>query len=179
MNRRTTLIAPVVALGGLALPALFKTNTAFAADADPDTVKLPLAAYKRRLLSYGTLSIETSQIAAAKSTNALVVGFAQHEVLEQTTIGQSITNMAAPPPAKLNPEQTAQLAQVQQATPDTFDAVYLAVQLGGHKKLHAYTTSFLSGTIDYSSDLVHISLIAHAFIQNHIYLLEQLIAEGA
>ena len=176
------MIAPVVALGGLALPALFKTNMALAADAgagSPDAVKLPLQAYKNRLLSYGTLSLKTSEIAKSKSTNAQVVGFALHEAAEQVSIAQSLTKMASPPPATLHGEQIAQLAQVAQATPETIDAVYLAVQLAGHKRLHAFTTGYLSGTPDYTSDVTHISLIAHAFIQNHIYLLEQLIAEGA
>ncbi len=166
MDRRTTLIAPLAALGTL---AVMRPGSVFAAASD-----LSGSSYKAQVLSYGTLAKKTSEIAKSRATAQYVHEFALGEILEQTAIGQSLTKMASPPPAPLTPAQQADLAKVQNAASSDFDTVYVDVQLAGHRALLKLQDEFLGSNPDYVNDTVHVALIARAFIQNHIYILKQL-----
>ena len=165
MDRRTTLIAPLAALGTL---AVMRPARVFAAASD-----LSGSSYKAQVLSYGTLSIETSNIAKARAATTYVHEFAIGEILEQTAVGQSLTKLANPPPVPLTPKEQAALAMVQNASAADFDSVYVDVQLKGHEALLKLQNEFLGANPDYVNDTVHIALIAKAFIQNHIYILKQ------
>ena len=166
MNRRTTLIAPLAALGTL---AVMRPNRVLAAS---DFISGN--AYKAQVLSYGTLAKETSDLAKTRATDPYVQQFALGEILEQTAIAQSLTKMASPPPAPLNTMQKAALAEVENASASDFDSVYLDVQLQGHNTLLKLQDEFLGMTPDYVNDTVHVALIARAFIMNHLYVLRQL-----
>ena len=165
MNRRTTLIAPLAALGTL---AVMRPSRVFASVSD-----LSGSSYKAQVLSYGTLSKETSKLAKARAATTYVREFAVGEILEQDAVGQSLTKMANPPPAPLTPMQQAALAMVQNASAAEFDTVYVDVQLKGHEALLKLQDEFLGMNPDYVNDTVHVALIARAFIQNHIYILKQ------
>ena len=173
MDRRTALIAPLLAAGGLLMPMALR-----GARAQPGTISplrmISVSDWKSTTLSYGTLAKETSQIAIQRSTNPSVRAFATGEILEQTAIAQSITAMADPPPAPLSPAQMADLLKVQNAPADQFDTTYLSVQISGHESLLMTQKSFLSPSPEYNKNLDHIALIAEAFIKNHLYILSQL-----
>ncbi len=166
MDRRTTLIAPLAALGTLAIA---RPSRVLAAASD-----LSGSSYKAQVLSYGTLSKETSKIAKTRAAAAYVQEFAIGEILEQKAVAESLTKLASPPPAPLTPMQQAALAKVQNASAADFDTVYIDVQLQGHEALLKLQDAFLGANPDYVNDTVHIALIAKAFIQNHIFILKQL-----
>jgi predicted outer membrane protein len=164
MHRRTTLIAPIAMLG---TAALLKTQAAHA-------TTMSSGSYTTQVLQYGTLSKETSRIARANTSTHNLFEFATGEILEQTAIAQSLTGMASPKPAKLSAAQQADLAKVQDATPADFDQTYLTVQIQGHEALLQLQEEFLGSNPVYGADLVHIALIATAFIKNHLYILRNL-----
>jgi predicted outer membrane protein len=171
MDRRTALIAPVAMVAGA---TLLRASNAFAAS-EPITA----GSYKKQVLQYGTLSIKTSYLARQRSSNTDVQAFALGEILEQTAIGQALTDMASPPPVALTPTQKAVLTQIQDAPATSFDNVYLTAQHQAHEELYALQQAFLGSNPVYANQLVHTALIATAFIQNHLYILQQLIAAGA
>ncbi len=176
MNRRSLLITPAVALGGAAL-----LNTRFSAalaqtQAQTQPGSLTAASYTASLLRIGTLSIGTSDLARQRSTNTFVRAFAEGELDEQIAIGQSLQNTAKPKPAVLNAAQRQALESVQNASDTDFDTTYLNVQLTGHKNLLALNHKFLGPNPVYDEPLVHTALVGQAFVKNHIYILEQLLA---
>ena len=171
MDRRTTLIAPFALAAGA---ALLSDRSAHAS-----SVLLSSGAYKTQVLQYGTLSIETSLIARHRSANAYVKAFALGEILEQTAVGQSLTDMAKPKPAPLTPAQMAVLAMIQNASDADFDVTYLTAQHQAHEDLLVLQQEFLGSNPIYSNQLVHTALVATAFIQNHLYILKQLLTTGA
>jgi predicted outer membrane protein len=164
MNRRTTLIAPIALIG---TAALLKSHAAHATTISSST-------YVTQVLQYGHLSQEISFIARSRTATPYVFEFATGEIFEQTAIAQSLTNSANPPPAMLTPAQAADLEKVSSASAADFDQTYLDVELAGHYALLNLQNEFLGPNPVYSADLVHIALIATAFIKNHIYILEQL-----
>ena len=95
-------------------------------------------------------------------------------LLNRRPLRRSITAMADPPPAPLSPAQMADLLKVQNAPADQFDATYLSVQISGHESLLMTQKAFLSPSPEYNKNPDHISLIAEAFIKNHLYILSQL-----
>jgi hypothetical protein len=54
------------------------------------------------------------------------------------------------------------------------DNTYLTVQIQGHEALLQLQEEFLGNNPVYSADMVHIALIATAFIKNHLYILKHL-----
>ena len=171
MDRRTTLIAPLTLLAGA---TLLKMAPALGASG-----RLSGGSYKTQVLQYGTLSIETSHIARKRSSNTYVQAFAWGEILEQTSIAQSLTDEADPKPVKLTPAQQAVLAQIQSVPDAQFDMTYLTAQHQAHEVLYNIQQAFLGSNPVYSNQLVHTALIASAFIENHLYVLQQLIPAGA
>ena len=153
---------------------LLGAKTAFGAN-EP----ISAGSFKVQVLQYGTLSIATSYIARHRSANTYVTAFAEGEILEQTAVAQSLTGMADPKPVHLTPAQKAVLAQIQDASDPDFDLTYLKAQHAAHEELLALGSEFLGSNPIYTNDVVHIALIASAFVQNHLYILEQLIAAGA
>jgi len=164
MHRRTTLIAPIALIG---TAALLKTQAARA-------TTLSTSSYTTQVLQYGTLSIKTSRIAKSRTTTHNVFEFADGEILEQTAIAQSLEDSATVKPAKLTAAQQADLAKVQDASAADFDNTYLTVQIQGHEALLQLQEEFLGNNPVYSADMVHIALIATAFIKNHLYILKHL-----
>jgi predicted outer membrane protein len=171
MDRRTTLFAPVAMFAGA---SLLKIENALGA-----TEPLSAGSYKKQVLQYGTLSIETSHIARQRSSNTYVQNFALGEIVEQTAVAQSLTDMAAPKPVGLTAAQKAVLAQIQNASDADFDSTYLTAQHQAHEELYAIQQEFLGSNPVYANQLVHTALIASAFIQNHLSMLQPHLAAGA
>ena len=87
--------------------------------------------------------------------------------------------MADPEPAPLTPRQQAVLTQIQNASDAEFDTTYLTAQHKAHEELYTLQQEFIGSNPVYSNQLVHTALVASAFIQNHLYILQQLLATGA
>ena len=87
MQRRTALIAPLLAAGGLLMPIALRRASARSIATSPLRM-ISVSDWKSTTLSYGTLAKETSQIALQRATNPSVKAFATDEIVEQTAIAQ-------------------------------------------------------------------------------------------
>lgn len=180
MDRRTTLFAI-----GAALPALVTSRASWSQTASGDTVTqstdgdtvdsgvhpITPATAKLLTLQYGTLSKLTSVLALERSSNTIVREFATYEIIEQENVARALTSTFKPPPAMLNETQHNALQVVKAAPDSTFDTTYIEAQIAGHERLWRIQVDFLSGAEPLTSDNVHISLIAKAFIENHLAFL--------
>ncbi len=173
MNRRTTLLA----LGG-ALPLLVTSRALRAQSADTSAAPITPTQAQDETLQYGTLAKATSEIALRRSANTYVKDFARGEIAEQIAVARALTSVAKPPPAKLSPAQQAAFEKVKNAPDATFDSIYLHTQIQGHQSLLQIQNGLLADNLPLTDDSVHIALIAKAFIENHLVILNLLYANN-
>jgi putative membrane protein len=121
-------------------------------------------------LAVGAVALETSKIAQEKAEQAWVKKFAQYEVAEQTTIGEIVTSMGAPP-AKMTDKQTGMIAKAKEAKAGAaFDRGYVLDQIEGHNELLKIQEAYISKGKDEAA--VNLAKLARAQIKEHIDLLQ-------
>lgn len=169
MDRRSTLLAMGGVMGGAALPFAFAR-----AQGQGGTAGIGFGAYRKSTLQYGSLAKLTSVYAAKTSADPYVQDFAHGEILEQDAVATALTSTANPAPPPLTPAQQAMLNQVSGASVGQVDAIYIKVQIAGHEALLKLQDQLLAEDTNLSADLVHIALIARAFILNHLLALRVL-----
>lgn len=163
MNRRFALLGLTSAA---AAPLL--ASTARAASVATDN------AYIGDTLQNGGFALAISQIALAKSKTAVVKTFATFEVIEQSAVGEALTNNTVPPPFTPTKTQAATIAKLN-ADGGNFDYNYLSVSLTGHYVLLRIQEMFLASGATPEDNLTHIALLARSNIRQHIILLTDLI----
>ena len=99
---------------------------------------------------------------------------APESIAEQTAVAQSLTSNFNPPPAPLTAAQQAAIASLQALNGPAFDEAYVKAQIQGHQQLLVFQQQFLAGDTDAAADFVHVALIATAFIETHLVLLQGL-----
>ena len=169
MDRRHVLLG----LAGAA-PLLMARTAAFGQTAPGGVAPLDATAYAEQTLQVGTLAKITSQVALSRSKNPFVRRFAVSEIAEQTAVAQSLTSNFNPPPAALTAAQQQIIASLQGLSGPAFDEAYVKAQIQGHEQLLVFQQEFLAGDTDPAADFVHVALIATAFIQTHLALLQGL-----
>ena len=169
MDRRHVLLG----LAGAA-PLLMARTAAFGQTAPGGVAPLDAAAYAAQTLQVGTLAKTTSQVALSISKNPFIRRFAVSEIAEQTAVSQSLTSDFNPPPAALTAAQQQIIAALQALRGPAFDEAFVKAQLQGPEQLLAFQQEFLAGDTDPAADFVHVALIATAFIQTHLALLQGL-----
>ena len=170
MDRRNIMLA---ALTGVAAAPLLRSTVAYGQISASDI--LDPTAYTTDTLQLGTLSKTISQLALQISTNPLVRRFAKLESDEQTAVAESLPSDADPPPAALPAAQQATVQSLQGKSGAAFDNAYLQAQIQGHQQLATVQAEFLAADTDLTADLVHVALIATAFIETHLSVLHALV----
>lgn len=134
-SRRGALLA-FAALS--AAPALLVANRAAAqttpSEGDPSGDQ---ADYVVQTLMVGTVSLQSSQIAAEKATDPMLQEFANLEIGEQTAVASVLASTeAGRAPPELPPEEQTKLDELNgmEAGPE-FDEAYLRAQVDGHNRL--------------------------------------------
>lgn len=121
-------------------------------------------------LAVGSVALETARVAQEKAQNAWVKRFANYEVAEQTTIAEILKSMGATP-AKLTEKQSGIIAKTKEAKPGpSFDEVFLANQLDGHRELLKIQETYIDRGKDEAT--VNLSKLASTQIKEHIDLIE-------
>ena len=169
MDRRNIMLAFTgAAVAPFVRSTVASAQTTAAASLDPTD-------YTAETLQIGTLSKTISQLALEISANPLVRRFAKLEIDEQTAVAESLTADANPSPAPLNDQQQAMVQSLQGMSGSGFDKAYVQAQISGHQQLAAIQSEFLANDTDLTADLVHVALIATAFIETHLSILHALV----
>jgi len=176
MNRRNALAS----LSGVAASSLLlavSSRTALAqqtpTSSAPGGKPLDASEAKTQTLMLGTLSKQTSQLALTQATHPQVKQFAAFEIAEQTTIAQTLTDTANPPPANLDQMQRGVLTKLEATQGKAFDAAYVAAQIRAHHMLYAVQQDYLN-TNPTDLDREHIAMLARTVIQMHLTMLADL-----
>jgi putative membrane protein len=132
----------------------------------------PEAKYVADNLALGTMALETSKVAVAKSSKAKVKQFASFEVAEQSTIAE-ILQMAG---ASAKPDTTASDAMVKKLQAEngaSFDREYVRGQTEGHQKLLSVQETYITN----GKDPLHLAVakLASGQIKEHLVLLAEMI----
>lgn len=132
------------------------------------------ADYVAQTLAIGTLSLQSSQLAAETATNPLVKEFATLEAAEQTTVAQvlSATEAGKEPPA-MPPEDSEKLNTLQTTEAgDAFDRAYIQMQIEGHQRLLEVQRTLSGGnepTVEViTAKLAEQAITSHLAMLNHI-----------
>ncbi len=163
MNRRLALLGLTSAA---ATPLLAGTVRAASVSTDNG--------YINQTLQNGGFALAISQIALSKSKSPAVKTFADFEVIEQTAVGEALTNSTVPPAFTPTKTQAATIAKLNADT-GNFDYNYLSVSLTGHYTLLRIQEMFLASGATPEDNLTHIALLARSNIRQHIILLTDLI----
>ena len=164
----------MLALTGAAIPLMLRPKRAAAQTTTP----LDATAYTDQTLNVGFFSNTISQLALTRSASVPLRSFAQSEILEQTAIARSLTDNLTPPPVPLSAVQQETVATLQSLSGPQFDNQYITAEIQGHQQLLSFQLGFLQEDDDPTNDLVHIALIASAFIETHLLLLNDLGTTG-
>jgi putative membrane protein len=122
------------------------------------------AALQAKIAMLGTASLQTSQLALSKASNAEVKMFAKFEAAEQETMGKILKDMGTMVPAP-SAEGKAMLAKLQSLSGAAFDAAFMQGQVDTHIKLKDAVTSLMNATS--SKDVKHVTSLALTSIQEH------------
>jgi putative membrane protein len=122
------------------------------------------SALQAKVAMLGTASLQTSQLALTKASNAQVKMFAKFEAAEQETMGKILKDMGTAVPAP-SPEGKALLTKLQSLGGAAFDKAFMQGQVDTHKKLHEAVSALMNA----SSDLhvKHVTSLALATITEH------------
>jgi len=139
--------------------------------------------YQGRALSTGTLALETSRIALAKSPSPAVRAFAQEEINEQlafrqafaraaTTTG-SVPRVPAGDAAGLSSRDATILQLHQTGSAGTpFDKLYVGTQVDGHRELRLLNQTYAENGAEPA--LAAIAAGALPLIDRHLAILQDL-----
>jgi putative membrane protein len=122
------------------------------------------ATLQAKIAMLGTASLQTSQLALSKASNAEVKMFAKFEAAEQETMGKILKDMGTMVPAP-SAEGKAMLAKLQSLNGAAFDAAFMQGQVDTHIKLKDAVTSLMNATS--SKDVKHVTSLALTAIQEH------------
>lgn len=126
--------------------------------------------FRTEALQDGSYSVQASTIAIERSKNARVRQFAQLEINEQVAIAAALGTTLQTLPLK--PEQAARVVQLQNASDQDFDRLYIEDQLAGHEELLN-----LNGTYSQNGGNLaerRVAVVAVPTIQAHISILQRL-----
>ncbi|GAA4904721.1 DUF4142 domain-containing protein [Mucilaginibacter defluvii] len=161
-TRRSFLSKSVKGAAILGTAATFFSSVLnpFAALADKADYADPAAA---RILALGTASLQTSQLALTKASNAQVKLFAKFEAAEQQTMGMILKEMGVT--ATPDAEGKALLASLQKLSGAAFDKAFMQGQVTTHLKLKDAVTAYKNSSSDVH--VKHLTSLALATIQEH------------
>lgn len=164
MDRRTLIQASLAA-------SLFPAAALAQTSANMPT---PETRHAAETLEAGTVSLETSKAALAKSADAALKRFAEFEVAEQETIAKVVKAASKMPegnPPKLGTEAQSTIDKLK-AMPagKEFDMAYFKGQMDGHTKLLKIQETYLGA----GKDPTHraIAMLAMGHIKEHLANLE-------
>ena len=164
MDRRTLIQA---SLAASLLPAAARAQTSA-------NMPTPETRHAAGTLEAGTVSLETSKAALAKSADAALKRFAEFEVAEQETIAKVVKAASKMPegnPPKLGTEAQSMIDKLK-AMPagKEFDMAYFKGQMDGHTKLLEIQETYLGA----GKDPTHraIAMLAMGHIKEHLANLE-------
>ncbi|WP_295767216.1 DUF4142 domain-containing protein [uncultured Mucilaginibacter sp.] len=148
--------AMMMGAGATFAGSLLQSSTVFA--------QTGAAALQSKIAMLGTASLQTSQLALTKASNAQVKLFAKFEAAEQETMGKILKDMKTTVPAP-TPEVKAMLTKLQSLSGAAFDRAFMQGQVETHQKLHAAVSALNAA----SSDLhvKHVTSLALATITEH------------
>ena len=116
-----------------------------------------------KVAQLGTASLQSSQLALTKATNADVKMFAKFEAAEQETMGKILKDMGTVVPAP-SPEGTALLTKLRSLNGAAFDRAFMQAQVETHQKLHQ-AVSALNASGD--QHVKHVTSLALTTIMEH------------
>lgn len=145
----------IAGAGTTLLSNFFSPLTALAQSGDTAT--------QAKIAQLGTASLQTSQLALTKATNADVKMFAKYEAAEQETMGQILKDMGTAVPAT-SADGTAVLNKLQALNGAAFDKAFMQAQVETHQKLHQ-AVSALNATGD--QHVKHVTSLALTTITEH------------
>jgi putative membrane protein len=122
------------------------------------------AALQAKIAILGTVSLQTSELALTKASNAEVKIFAKFEAAEQQVMGMILKDMGTVVPAP-SEEGKAMLTKLQSLSGAAFDKAYMQGQVDTHKKLREAVSALMSSTSD--KHVKHVTSLALATIQEH------------
>ncbi len=181
MTLETDLVRRRILLTGLMFGVV---SPAFAQSVPPVTgTALSDDLYQGRALSTGSLALETSRIALAKSQVAGVRAFAQEEISEQlalrqayaaaTTTTGSTPRVPAGDAAGLSGRDATVLQLHQTGSAGTpFDKLYVGTQIDGHRELRLLNQTYAANGSD--PTLAGIARQALPLIDRHLAILQDL-----
>ncbi len=181
MTLETDLVRRRILLTGL----MFGLVSPALAQSVPPVTGSPLSddLYQGRALSTGTLALETSRIALAKSPSPAVRAFAQEEINEQlafrqafaqaaTTTG-SVPRVPAGDAAGLSSRDATILQLHQTGSAGTpFDKIYIGTQVDGHRELRLLNQTYAANGAEPA--LAAIAAGALPLIDRHLAILQDL-----
>jgi len=133
-------------------------------NAVPASAQTGVAALQAKVAMLGTASLQTSQLALTKASNAQVKMFAKFEAAEQETMGKILKDMKTTVPAP-GPEEKALLTKLQSLNGAAFDKAYIQGQVDAHKKLHTAVSALMNASNDLH--VKHVTSLALTTIQEH------------
>lgn len=122
------------------------------------------AALQSQIAMLGTASLQTSQLALTKASNAQVKMFAKFEAAEQETMAKILKDMKTTVPAP-SADAKALLTKLQSLSGAAFDKAFMQGQVETHQKLHTAVSALMNA----SSDLhvKHVTSLALTTITEH------------
>ncbi|WP_424810733.1 DUF4142 domain-containing protein [Roseococcus sp. YIM B11640] len=131
----------------------------------------------RQGLEAGILSLVTSQIAESRAASPQVKAFASFEVAEQRSIvqAQQLAGLPVPPQLKVEGDEARLVQQLETASGEEFDRLYLRLQLASHQQLLALHQRFRANG---SREQKIISTMAAVTAEQHLRLLQGIQRQG-
>jgi len=119
---------------------------------------------RAKVAMLGTASLQTSQLALTKASNAEVKMFAKFEAAEQEVMGKILKDLGTTTPVP-SEEGKAMLSKLQSLSGAEFDKAFMQGQVDTHKKLKDAVTALMNA----SSNLhvKNVTRLALATIQEH------------
>ena len=140
MSLETNLVRRRILLGALAFGVASPARATFG----PQYGGVPAEAFVAGLITTGSLALQTSLIARAKSPNPDVRAFAQSEINEQTSIAQSLG--VAP---MIGRREAILIARHRRLPAGLgFDRFYVRNQIAGHQELFALNSTYARSGAD-------------------------------
>jgi putative membrane protein len=160
--------AAVIGAGATFMGSLLEPVSALAQAGQSD------ASYRSQIGVLGLASLQTSQLALTKASNAQVKMFAKFEAAEQQTMSKILKDMGTPAPA-LNAEGKTMLTKLQGLSGAAFDKAFMQGQVQTHLKLRNTVTAYMNASSD--MHVKHLTSLALCTIKEHIELGQMLLTK--
>lgn len=121
-------------------------------------------ALQTKIALLGTASLQTSQLALTKATNAEVKMFAKFEAAEQEAMAKILKDMGTVVPAP-SEEGKAILSKLQSLSGNAFDKAFMQAQVDTHKKLRDAVSALKNATT--KNEVKNVTGLALATIEEH------------